>query len=58
MEAINLQRFYNNFEGLHKTVVWPKLIPELVRHLHLMIGLYLFDYIDHYLVEISLVAAR
>ncbi|KAG0579209.1 hypothetical protein KC19_4G081900 [Ceratodon purpureus] len=30
VEAINLQRFYNNFEGLHKTVVWPKLIPDLV----------------------------
>jgi aarF domain-containing kinase len=30
VEAINLQRFYNNFQGLHQTVVWPKLIPDLV----------------------------
>lgn len=30
VEAINLQRFYRNFEGLHQTVVWPKLVPALV----------------------------
>jgi hypothetical protein len=43
VEAINLQRFYNNFEGLHQTVVWPKLVPDLVRYLLLKIGFYLFD---------------
>lgn len=33
MEAINLLKFYKNFEGLHQTVVWPKLIPDLVSNL-------------------------
>lgn len=30
MEAENLARFQKNFESLHSTVIFPKLIPDLV----------------------------
>lgn len=31
IEAENLARFHSNFESLNQTVIFPKLIPDLVR---------------------------